>query len=575
MSFCKQKMRSSIVKLFNRTTVSVPTAALILGSAALASRILGLLRDRVLTGSFGAGTELDVYFAAFRIPDLIYSVLIGGAISSAFIPVFISHFTRDKNEAWEIARSLFYIVLGGLLVIAVLIFILMPRIIPFIAPGFDDSARQLVTTMSRIMLLSTIFLGLSAVLSGILHSFRKFFVYSLAPIFYNLGIIIGALFFVPLWGLSGLAYGVVLGAFLHMAVQLPVSMFSGFKPIPIAGIFHPALWRILKLMLPRAFGLGAYQLNLIAITAIASTLAAGSLAIFTLANNIQYLPIGIIGISFATAVFPSLSSSLSKNDYKKYLEEFSRAFRIVLFLVLPVSFLFFVLRAHIVRIIYGTGQFGWEDTRLTAAALGAFSIGIFAYALSPIVSRAFYAQENTKTPVIANSIGIALNIILSVLLIYVIFPRGGLLVILGRLFKIEDLPSIAIIGLPLAFSISGIVALSLLLVAFFKDKRNISIAPSLLASAIRIGAASIFSGLVAWFMLKVFVLFISSTETFLLISSQAAFASLISGASYFLIAYIFKFEELHWLFAVLRSKFTKTNIPSHGAGESVGGFSHD
>lgn len=546
-----------MISFLNKTTFSIPLAALILGSAALASRILGLVRDRILAGTFGAGEELDIYFAAFRVPDFMYSIVIGGAVSAAFVPVFISYFAQREGEAWEVARSFFYIILLLLLLLSGLLFVFMPFIVPFIAPGFTASSKELVTLMSRIMLLSTIFLGLSAVFSGVLHSLRKFFIYSLAPIFYNVGIIIGALFFTQYWGVLGLAWGVVLGAFLHMIVQLPVSFSSGFRLVPMRHIWHPAIGRIMKLMLPRAFGLAAYQVNQWVVTAIASTLATGSLAVFTLANNIHYLPIGIVGISFATAVFPSLSQSASKNQHRRYLYDFSRTFRMVLFLVLPLSALFFVLRAHIVRIILGTGEFSWDDTRLTAAALGIFAFGIFAYALAPIVARAFYARENTRTPVIASTIGIVVNIVLSLLLIYVIFPRDGFLLALGRLLKIDDLSGITVIGLPIAFSLSGIVALILLLAAFFKDKDNLPILPSLASAFLRIGVASLLAGLVAWFMLRVFVSPLPRTETFINIVLQAGWATLGAVGAYTLIAYILKFEELTVLLAALRARLKR------------------
>lgn len=556
-----------MLSFFNKATFSVTFAAFILGSAALASRMLGLLRDRILAGLFGAGEELDIYFAAFRVPDLVYSIIIGGAISSAFIPVFVSYFTKNKKEAWHVARSLFYIALAALSVLGIVLFFLMPFVVSFIAPGFDEASKSSVVSMSRIMLLSPILLGLSAVFSGVLHSLRKFFVYSLAPIFYNIGIIIGALFLTPIFGISGLAWGVVLGAFLHLVIQVPVTFSSGFSLRPIGKIWHPAIPRILRLMLPRAFGLAAYQINLLVITAIASTLAVGSLSIFTLASNIQYLPVGIVGISFATAIFPSLSQSISHKEYKKYLDEFSRAFRTVLFLVLPLSALLFVLRAHIVRVVLGTGEFGWEDTRLTAAALGMFSFGIFAHALSPIISRAFYAQENTKTPVIANSIGIMVNIFLSLFLIYIVFPGEGLLKGIGEFLKVSDLENIAVLGLPLAFSVSGIIVLILLLAAFFRSKKNVLILRELTFSFARIGSASLVAGFAGWYMLKFFApstqAIIPQNETFALILIQALWVTFATISVYLIISYTLRFNELNVLLLSINRRL-RNRFPQRG-----------
>ena len=549
-----------MLSLLNKTTFSVPVAALILATAALTSRVLGLVRDRIFAGTFGAGEELDVYFAAFRAPDLIYSIVIGGAISSAFIPVFISHLNRDKREAWEVARSFFYVAAIGLFAIGLLAYIFMPQIIPFIAPGFSASARTLAVTMSRIMLLSSIFLGLSAVFAGVLQSFRKFFIYSLAPIFYNLGIILGALFFVDYVGIIGLAWGVALGAFLHMLVQVPITVSSGFNFMIPRRFFHPAVFRILKLMVPRTAGLAAFQINLWVITAIASTLAAGSVSVFNLANNIQYIPIGIVGISFATAAFPALADHISSGDYKKYLVEFSRNIRHVLFLVMPISVLFFVLRAQIVRIVLGTGEFDFEDTRLTAAALGAFSFGIFAYALSPIISRAFYAKENTLTPVVAHVAGIVLNITLSVLFIFVIFPRNGFQEFLASFFKVDDLDSSTVIGLPVAFAISGVFSLIILLVSFFRERRNRVIAKEIFNAFLRVGLLSMAVGFGAWMILRGVEPYVA-TDTFVGIFMQALIAALGAMAAYVAVAYILRFPELYSLLSFISRRTGGKKLP--------------
>lgn len=559
--------------ILNKSTRSVSSAALILVGSLFASRFLGLVRDRVLAGKFGASAELDIYFAAFRIPDLIYNVIIGGSISVAFMPVFISYFSKNKEDAWKLAQSFLYITGITIFLICGILFLLMPYVVHFIVPGFDLAHKSLAIKMSRIILLSPLFLGLSSVFSGVLQSFRKFFIYSLAPIFYNFGIIIGALFLTSTRGILGLAWGVVLGAFMHFLIQVPSSISSGFKLIPPKKLFHPALKRILHLMIPRSLGLAAHQINLWVITIIASTLVSGSLTVFNLANNIQYLPIGILGISFASAVFPNLSHNIAENKYKQYLTELSRTLRGVLFLVVPLSVLFFILRAHIVRIVLGTGEFGWEATRLTAAALGAFTLGIFAYTLTPILVRAFYAKEDSKTPLIATFVGSALNIVLSVILIYFIFPKDGLLVALGKLLKVSDLSSIAIIGLPLAFSISGIVSLIVLFTAFFKDARNRIVIKEFLASFIRVGLASLAAGFAAWFSLKAFVLF-SGTDTFLKITAQAVLATFSAGVFYLFIVYIFRFEEFKILTQFLRSAFKKSKIFRSGALNVSDDFTH-
>ena len=415
---------------------------------------------------------------------------------------------------------------------------------------------MLTVMISRIMLLSPLLLGLSAIFSGVLHSFKKFFIYSLAPIFYNVGIIIGAIFFTEYLGIRGLAWGVALGSLLHLLIQIPTTVSSGFRLTFPKHILHPAIRKIIRLMAPRALGLAALQINLWVVTAIASTLAVGSLTVFNLANHIHYLPIGIVGTSFATAVFPALSYSVSKKRYKNYLYELSKTLRLVSYLVIPLSVLFFILRAQIVRVVLGSGEFGWEATQLTAASLGIFSFGIFAYALIPILSKAFFAQENTKTPVIANTIGIAVNIALSFLLIYVIFPRDGILELIARALKIHTLPGVYVIGLPIAFSISGVVSLILLAVAFFKDKKNREVFGELISSFFKIVFTSIIAGIVAWFALRLFVIFVPIDGLFTILF-QAAFASLAAAGVYLIISYMFKFDEFEALKRFMRGKIKR------------------
>ncbi len=547
-----------MMNLLNKTTKSVPTAALILGLSVTASRFLGLLRDRILAGIYGASVELDVYFAAFRIPDLIYSIIIGGAVTSAFIPVFISKLSNNKNEAWELARSFFYIAAIILTGVVFLVYIFMPHLIGFVIPGFESGPQDLAVSVSRIMLLSPLFLGLSAVFSGILHSFRKFFVYSLAPIFYNLGIITGALFFTEFAGVRGLAWGVALGAFMHMLIQAPVSFSTGFSLKPPKKLIHPSLKRVFRLIVPRAIGLGAYQVNLWVITAIASTITAGSITVFNLANHIQYLPIGIVGISYASAVFPNLSNFVALKNYKRYLSELSRALRSVFFIVFPLGILFFVLRAQIVRVVLGAGKFGWEGTQLTAAALGAFSLGLFAYALMPVLAKAFYAKEDTKTPVIASTTGMGINLTLALLLVYVIFPADGFLEFLSGVFKVAGVEGSSVIALPLAFSIGGISALVLLFSIFFRNKKNRIVAKEILESFIRIIIASVISGMTAWYALRIFDAYaVDDIDTFLEVFAQGVFAGVLGVLVYLVFAFVFKFEELQILIKFTGSKLKR------------------
>jgi len=534
-----------IKKILHRQSKSIFSAALVLVVAGLASRLLGLLRDRLLAGRFGAGDELDIYFAAFRLPDFIFNILIIGAISSAFIPIFATYFHKNKKEAWRLVNGVLNLSLLFLIVIAGIVVIFAPFLMHLIAPGFSGAKREMTILLTRIMFLSPILLGISSIFSGVLQYFHRFLVYSLAPIMYNVGIILGILFFVPTFGLVGLAWGVVLGACLHMLIQLPSTIYSGFKWQPIFDIFHKGVRKIIKLMIPRTIGLAGDQLNFLVITAIASTLASGSIAVFNLANNLQYVPIGIFGIAFSTAVFPNLAKAFTWRRKKTFSKDLSSTFSQVLFLIIPLSVLFFILRAQIVRVILGTGAFGWIDTRLTAAALGIFSISIFAQSLTPLISRAFYAFHNTKTPVLISLISIGLNIVFAFFLVWSLSYPNIFSIFFSNILKLGGIKEIAILGLPLAFSLAEIFNFVVLLNLFAK-KINWWQPKYILKSFLRIASATLLMSFVTYSLLYILNLFLD-THTFVGIALQGILAAVGGIIIYCLTMFLFGSPEMKGL----------------------------
>lgn len=455
-------------RFLNFETKSINSAAIILAVSALASGLLGLLRDRLLAGSFGAGNELDIYYSAFRIPDFISTILIIGSISAAIIPIFSEYLSKSKDEAFKYFGNLLNCFLVLLIVISALMIVFIPQILHLIVPGFSGEKFDKTVELTRIMFLSPIILGISNIVSGVLRIFGRFVITSLSPILYNLGIILGILIFVPIFKLNGLAWGVVFGAFLHFIVQIPILLMLGFKPMKLLDFWHPGVLKTIKLTLPRTLGLAANQINLIIITAIGSTLSVGSIAIFNLANNLQSLPITFIANSFSTAAFPFLALYYSEKKKDKFIFEFSSVFRQILFYTIPVSLFIFILRAQIIRIILGTGKFTWGDTQITAACLGLFSIGIFAYSLSLLVSKAFYALQNTKIPAVIAFLSIVINVILSFFFLWVLSFQNFFSQSLIDLLDIEGIKGNIVIGLPLALSVSGIIQLILLLAIFYK-----------------------------------------------------------------------------------------------------------
>ena len=456
-------------KIFNFQTKNITFGALILGGSYLISAILGLIRDGLLVGRFGAGKELDVYYAAFRIPDFAYNILILGGLVVAFLPLFSEYSARNKKEAWEMTNYILNALLFFLIVISLILFIFTPWLIKWIFPGFGPEHQKLAIPLIRLLFLSPILFGISNLFSSILQYFNRFFVYSLTPILYNLGIIFGILILSPRFGIFGVGIGVIFGAVFHMAIQIPSAIRCGFSYKFLFNLKYPAIKRIFNLMIPRVFGVAAQQINLIVITAIASTISIGSIAIFNFSNNLQSLPIGIIGASFAVAVFPVLSRMWVQNRKEEFIQNLSSVFRQILFLTVPISLLMFIFKTQIVkiivgigRIILGTSRFGVPEINLTAICLGIFAFSIFAQSLIPLLVRAFFSFQDTKTPTLISVASIILNIALAFSLVWLLgFPN-----ILSKFVKNFLGPggaeNIVIIGLPLAFSMAAIFQFVLL-----------------------------------------------------------------------------------------------------------------
>ncbi|HOK00443.1 MAG TPA: murein biosynthesis integral membrane protein MurJ [Candidatus Pacearchaeota archaeon] len=546
-----------IKKFLDTKTHNITLASFILGFNYLVSALLGLLRDRLLASKFGAGDELDIYYAAFRIPDFVAMIFIIGSISATIIPIFSEYLVRSKKEAWEFFSNLLNVCLVCLIVICFILIIFTPQILSFIVPGFSQEKKELTIYLTRIMFLSPIILGISNLISGILFVFKRYLVTSLSPIMYNLGIIFGIIFLTPAFGVKGLAFGVVLGAIFHLLIQIPILFEVGFKPAKKFNFFHPGFIKTIKLSIPRTFGLLASQINLLIITSISSTLFAGSIAIFTLSNNIQSLPISLIAASFSSAIFPVLTIHFSQKNKKEFIEQFSLIFREIIFLIIPLSFLIFLLRAQIVRVILGAGKFSWVDTRLTAACLGIFSFSIFAYGLSLFISKVFYAIQNTKIPSLITLFTVLLNIILSFLFVWLLSFDNPFKEFIINFLKLEGISNISVIGLSLAWSLSGIFQIIVQLIFLYKKIGDFKI-KEILKSFKNTLISSIIMSFIVYFSLRFFSKIVDM-KTFIGVFSQAFFASIIGILVYILISFVLKSEEIKIFKDLFLKAFLKIN----------------
>ena len=532
-------------RIYSSQTGNITFAAIIIASSGIFSKFLGLIRDRLLAGRFGAGEDLDVYFAAFRIPDFIYGLLIAGGVAAAFLPVFSEYFAKEKGwspKVLEFANSALNCFLLLLLFLCGILAIFTPFLIKLIFPGFSSEMQSLTVSLTRIMLLSPIFFGISSIFSGILHYFNRFLPYSLAPIFYNLGIIFGIIFLVPSFGIFGLAYGVVAGAIMHFLIQAPAAGLSGYRYKPLFNFNFPGIKKIFKLMIPRTIGVAVNNINLIIVTAIASTFAVGSITIFNFSNNLHYFPIGIIGFSFAISSFPAFSRLWANGQKEEFFNNFSSSLRKIFLFITPISFLMFLLRAQIVRLVLGTGEFGWAETRLTAASLGLFCLGIFAGGAIPLFTKAFFALQDTKTPLVIGSITVFLNLLLCFLFIFLLSFSNYFYDFLSYSLKLYDIEDIKIIGLPLALSLSTFVQALLLFIFLCKKLGDFGFS-EIYESFKKILGASILMFSFSFFALQAISVFVNM-ETFLGVMTQTSFSLFIALIFYVLFLFLFGSEEI-------------------------------
>ncbi len=533
--------------LLNGESKTITAAAVVLATTSLASRLIGMFRDRILAGNFGVGEQLDIYYAAFRVPDFIYNLLILGALSAGFIPIFTEALTRGRREnAWRVANGVLNLLSVAVFVILVVVALFADEIVPFIAPGFRPDALAQTTILTRIMFLSPFFLCLSTVFGGILQSFKRFVVFSLGPIFYNIGIILGAEVFARWWGLEGLAWGVVFGAFLHMVIQLPAVGELGYRYRWVWAPRENFIREIMSLMVPRTLGLAVTQLNFVAMTIIASTLMKGSITVFNLANNFQGFAVGIIGISFAIAAFPTISEAAAKNDARDMIRHFSETARQILLFILPATILFLLLRAQVVRVVLGTGAFDWEATRLTADTLAFFALSLAPQALIPLLTRVFYAAKDTATPFVIGLVSVVVNV--------------------GFALWLKD--SFGVRGLALAFSASTIVNFVLLWVALRSKMRSLD-ELRILRSFYKMAVATLLMAVVVQGM-KVPLDWLLNTRTFMGIFLQGFLAGVLGLVAYVAVGIALRSEEITLFVTSVRRKFFRAFEPTEALDEATG-----
>ncbi len=555
-------MVSKIFKLLNRQSQGINEAALLLGLFTFVSQILGLVRDRFLATYLGAGQNLDVYYAAFKIPDFLYVSVATLAAITVLLPYLSEKYGAGDAAGHDNAKKFLDQVFTALLIflvgLSIVLFILMPWLAKLVAPGFDAGALKTLTGLSRIMLLQPIIIGVSNMLGSVTQMFKKFFVSALSPVFYNLGIILGIVFLYPLFGVTGLAFGVILGALLHLAIQIPVLIQSGFIPRLTTDISFSEIKSIILTSIPRTIGLSMSAFTALILTSVASLLGTGSISIFNLTNNMLNVPIGIIGISYAVASFPTLVALYNTNDRNQFAKHIINATRKIMFWAIPVTVLFIVLRAQIVRVILGSQSFSWNDTRLAAAALALFVIGLVSQSLVHLFVRGYYAAGNTKKPLITNTISQIFIVAVALVLLVVIRRSEGVNELLRTLLRLQGVPVIDLLALPLAFALGNVVNSVALWKMFTRDFPETNVYP-IIRTTVQTIAASLCMGVITYGALN-FLVIIFNQNTFWGIFFQGFIAALFGILMFLTILIMLKNEDIFEFGRSLRRKFWKADV---------------
>ncbi len=517
-------------KLLSRLAIPVRglhQAAYVLAGFTLASQALALLRDRTFAHLFGAGHTLDLYYAAFRIPDLVF-VMVASLVSAYVLIPRISGATQIVARQLLSSTASFLVIVGGLFCLVLAFF--APELLKVLYPDLIVSTNSdSFILLTRILLIQPILLGLSGIFTSVTQVHRRFILFAISPVLYNLGIIFGAFVLFPYWGIAGIGYGVVLGATLHMALHIPILLHAKLFPKLIV----PQIKEILSVMrdsVPRSLALSMGSITVLVLTVFAAKIGAGSVSVFTLAWNLESVPLALIGASYAVAAFPALSEASAR----EHREEFSRILsvssrHIILWSIVALG-LIVVLRAHLVRVILGTGAFDWDATRLTAAMLAIFAAGLVAQGLLLLFSRALYAVRESWSPLFYQLIGGITTIVIAWLLLSL--PANGFPLQLATWFKVEDIQGFSILLIALSWTIGQMLAAVIALTTLM---RIVPAFASSLARPFFHGVLSAFLGGLATYGVLVIEGGIAPLTTLLAVFTQGLVAGivgvLVSGAT--------------------------------------------
>ncbi len=559
---------------YNRTS-GINEAAFLLGFFTLLSQILGLLRDRIFASTIGPGPILDAYYASFKIPDFLYVSLASLASVTVILPMLSQKFRDgsedDRKSAHNFFNQIFTVFSITLVSVSIIVFIGMPWVAKLVVPGFSADSLQQVVWMSRAMLLSPIIFGISTMIGSVTQMFQKFLIYAMAPILYNVGIIVGALVLYPIIGPLGLAVGVILGALFHLIIQVPLLIKESFIPRITKKINWKEIKNIIKTSLPRTVGLSMSSFTAIILVSIISGFSTGTMSIFNFAFNLQSVPIGVIGISYSVASFPLLIRFFQNNELDKFTDMIIQTLRKIIFWSLPIMALFIVLRAQIVRVLLGGGSFSWNDTRLTAGVLALFVFGIVAQSIVHVLVRAYYASGNTWKPLIMNFLGEIITVIAAFVLLALYARVPGFRMFFENLLRLNGVAETRLTMVALAFTIGNVFNMILLGFIFCKnfnqylEKKSIT---QLLITTRDACVSAVVMGVTGYFILNISAGGINQ-NTFLGIFIQGLIAGVISLIAGGMVLKVLKNTDLEDFLKSITKRFWKAKVIQDTVGTGI------
>lgn len=496
-------MMKNIFSYLNKEIKGLHEAAYFLGIFTLLSQVLGLFRDKLLAYYFGASAMLDVYYASFRIPDLIFVTVSSLVAVSVLIPFLVREESKGKAAMQKFISSVFTVFFVSIVSILLLTAIFTPFLLKLLVPGiYNGQYQSTLILMTRILLLSPLLLGISNLFSSINQSRRIFIVSAISPILYNVAIILGIVFLYPKYGLVGLVLGVVFGSLLHVLVQWPSLEACGIKLRFLRGVEWKSVKEVVLLSIPRTFTLAANQLSMTGLFYLASFMTVGSISVLTLSFNLQSVPLAIIGVSYSLAAFPVLTRLHSEGKKSEFINHIITAGRHIIFWSIPITVLFIVLRAQIVRVIFGSGNFSWDNTRLTAAALALFAVSVTAESLELLFIRGFYSAGMTRKPLVISTVSQIFTVSIAVVSIYAFNNFQLFKDFIESIFRVNGVSGTVVLMLPLAFSLASILNIVWLWRIFEIDFPGFG--QTLRRTFFQTFSASIVMGYVAYFGLNIF-----------------------------------------------------------------------